>query len=115
MKKVENKAPGRKTHRATTPEAREEQLISLAVDLAEAKLRDGTASNAMIIHYLKMGSPKERMEREILREQKSLMQAKTEAIKSAKEIEVLYKEAMDAMKMYNGQKVVNEEDEEELY
>lgn len=111
MKKDERKAPSRKSHRAITPQGREEQMIALAVDLAEERLRNGTASNSMILHYLKLASPKEQIERDILEEQKALIKAKTEALQSAKEIEELYKSAMDAMKEYNGQ-LVKEEDEE---
>lgn len=87
-------------------------MIALAVDLAEERLRNGTASNSMILHYLKIASPKEKVEREILEEQKALIKAKTEALQSAKEIEALYKSAMDAMREYNGQ---NATEEEELY
>lgn len=106
------KGPGKKTHRATTPEAREDQLISLAVNLAEQKLRDGTASNSMIIHYLKLGSTKERLEKEILAEQKEMIKAKTESLKSAKQIEELYKSALDAMRAYSGQDRKEEDDED---
>lgn len=113
MKKDEKKAPSRKNHRATTPQGREEQMIALAVDLAEERLRNGTASNSMILHYLKLASPKEQIEREILEAQKELTKAKTEALQSAKEIEELYKSAMDAMKEYNGQ--MAKEEDEELY
>ena len=45
---------------ASSPEARENQMISLAIDLAEQQLRDGTASSQVITHYLKLGSTKER-------------------------------------------------------
>ena len=68
---------------ALTPEARENQLISLAVDLAEQQLREGTASSQVITHYLKLGSTKERIEKEILEKQKELISAKTEALQSA--------------------------------
>ena len=50
---------------ALTPEARENQLISLAVDLAEKQLQEGTASSQVITHYLKLGSTKERIEKEV--------------------------------------------------
>lgn len=88
---------------ATTPEARENQLIALAVDLAEKQLSKGTASSQVITHYLKLGSTKERLEKEILGEQKELLKAKTEAIQSGKRVEELYKSALDAMRAYNGQ------------
>ena len=87
---------------ATTPEARENQLISLAVDLAETQLLEGTASSQVMTHYLKLGSTKERIEKEILQEQKGLLKAKTEAMQSAKRVEELYKNALDAMRAYTG-------------
>jgi len=87
---------------ALTPEARENQLVSLAVDLAEKQLREGTASSQVITHYLKLGSTKERIEREILEKQAELISAKTENLKAAKRIEELYEEAIIAMKDYSG-------------
>lgn len=88
---------------ALTPEARENQLISLAVNLAEKQLREGTASSQVITHYLKLGSTKERMEKEMMQEQIKLLTAKTEALQSAKHSEELYAEALAAFKRYNGQ------------
>ena len=88
---------------ALTPEARENQLISLAVDLAEKQLREGTASSQVISHYLKLGSTKERIEKEILEKQKELITAKTENLKSIKRSEELMEEAIRAFKQYNGQ------------
>ena len=88
---------------AFTPEARENQLISLAVDLAERQLREGTASYQVITHYLKLGSTKERMEKEMMQEQIKLLTAKTEALQSAKHVEELYTEAIAAFRRYNGQ------------
>lgn len=87
---------------AITPEARENQLISLAVDRAEQQLLDGTASSQVITYYLKLGSAKERIEREILEKQKELITAKTEALQSQKRVEELYAEALKAMREYNG-------------
>jgi len=87
---------------ALTPEARENQLISLAVDLAEKQLRDGTASSQVITHYLKLGSTKEKLEKEILEKQKELIEAKTQSLQSAKRIEELYENALNAMRRYSG-------------
>jgi len=87
---------------AMTPEARENQLIALAVDLAEQQLMDGTASSQVITHYLKLATEKERTEREILKKQVELLEAKTENFKSAKRMEDLFEQAMDAMKEYRG-------------
>lgn len=87
---------------ALTPEARENQLIYLATELAEQQLRDGTASSQVITHYLKLGSSKERIEKEILEKQKELITAKTESLQSNKRIEELYADAITAMRNYGG-------------
>lgn len=92
----------RKVRPALTPEARENQLIYLATELAEQQLRDGTASSQVITHYLKLGSSKERLEMEIREKEKELISAKTEAIKDAKKIEELYVNAIAAMRKYSG-------------
>lgn len=89
-------------HPAATPEARENQLIGRAVDLAEQQLIDGTASSQVITHFLKLGSTKEKLERELLEEQRKLLVAKTEALESAKRIEELYTNALSAMREYSG-------------
>lgn len=88
---------------ALTPEARENQLIALAVDLAEKQLMEGTASSQVITHYLKLGSTKDRIEKEILEKQKELISAKTQNLKSAQRIEELYTDALNAMRNYSGQ------------
>lgn len=88
---------------ALTPEARENQMISLAVDLAERQLQEGTASSQVITHYLKLGSMRERLEREKLEEENKLLKARTEQIQSMKRIEELYEEAIKAMRNYGGQ------------
>lgn len=84
------------------PEVREEQMISLAVDLAEQQLRDGTASAQVITHYLKLASRRERLEREIMEKQRDLLVAKTKAAESGERIEALYTEALSAMRSYQG-------------
>lgn len=83
-------------------EARENQMISYAMDLAEQQLRDGTASSQVITHFLKLGSSKERLEKEIMEKQKDLISAKTENLHSANEISSMYSEAIRMMKRYNG-------------
>lgn len=88
---------------ASTPEARENQMISYAIDLAEQQLIDGTASSQVITHFLKLGSTKERIEKEILEKQKELISAKTQALQSAQRIEELYSDAIKAMRRYSGQ------------
>lgn len=87
---------------ATTPEARENQMISLAVDLAEQQLMDGTASSQVITHYLKLGTTRARLEKEKLERENELLRAKTKAIESAERVEELYSNAIAAMKRYSG-------------
>ena len=87
---------------ALSPEARENQLIAKAVDLAEKQLTEGTASSQVITHYLRLGSTKEKLEKEILEKQKELIEAKTESLQSSKRVEELYANALEAMKNYSG-------------
>lgn len=103
MKKTKTTSEPRKKMRpALTPEARENQMVSLAVDLAEQQLRDGTASSQVITHYLKLGSTKERLEKEKLERENELLRAKTESLQSMKHIEELYTNALNAMRNYSG-------------
>lgn len=102
----------RKIRPALTPEARENQLVSLAIDLAEQQLRDGTASSQVITHYLKLGSTKERIEKEILMENKKLVAAKTKALADAADMKELYSKAIAAMRRYSGNGGTDEESEE---
>ena len=99
----------RKMRPALTPEARENQMISLAMDLAEQQLRDGTASSQVITEFLKRGSEKARLENEKLKEENQLLRARTESLESAKEIKELYAEALTAMRRYAGQGDLYEE------
>ena len=96
-----------------TPEAQENRMISLATKLAEQKMLDGTASSQLIVHYLKLGSSKERLEQEIMEKQKELISAKTDALHTAKRIEELYDSAIKAMRVYSGQD--DSEDEADVY
>lgn len=88
--------------RPRSPERRENQLISMAYDLAEQQIRNGTASAQVISHFLKLGSTKDRLEREILVEQRKLVSAKAESYESMKTQEELYANALSAMRRYNG-------------
>lgn len=113
MKRKETVSKDTKTRarrKASTIEGREDQMIALAVDLAEQQLMNGTASSQVITHYLKLGSTKERIEKEILEKQKELITAKTESLKSAARIEELYTNALRAMRRYSGQEDVDDED-----
>lgn len=87
---------------ALTPEAREQQMIALAFDLAEQRLIDGTASAQEVTHFLKLGSKKSELENAKLEKEIDLLGAKKESLESAKRLEHLYSDAMEAMKTYSG-------------
>lgn len=88
---------------ATTPEGRENQLVSLASDLAEEQIAGGTASSQVITHFLKLGSSRERLEQQRIRHENELLEVKKEAMESQKRVEEMYKDALDAMRSYSGQ------------
>lgn len=87
---------------ATTPEARENQMIALAMDVVEERLRNRTASSQETTHFLKLGSVKEKKELALLEQELELKKAKTESIQSAKRVEELYINALNAMRSYSG-------------
>lgn len=88
---------------ARTEEGREAQLVSLAMDLAERQLAEGTASSQVMTHYLKLGSTRERLEQDRLQQENDLLKAKIDQLASANRIEELYEQALNAMKSYRGQ------------
>ena len=106
-KKTVNSNSDKRIRPALTPEARENQLIALAVDLVQQRLIDGSASSQETTHFLKLGSMKNQLEMEKLREENKLLKAKTESIQSAKRVEELYAEAINAMRRYSGNSNAN--------
>lgn len=96
---------------ATTDENRENQLVSLAIDLAEKQLGEGTASAQVITHYLKLGSTRERLEQERMYRENELLGARVDAMASAKRVEELYSAALDAMRDYAGREVERYDDD----
>lgn len=107
---ISTSEPKKKLRPALSPEARENQLISLAMDRAEQQLLDGTASSQVITHFLKLGTAKYQYETEKLKGETKLTDAKTEALESAKRVEELYSKALQAMRSYQGQKGMDDED-----
>jgi hypothetical protein len=99
-KDVEAKRSRRKP--ATTPEARENEMVSAAIDLAEKQIRDGRASSQVITHFLKLGSTREKLEQQRLEHENELTRVKIEALESQKRVEELYMEALSAMRSYSG-------------
>lgn len=98
----------RRIRPALSPEAEEGQMISLAIDLAKKQLMEGTASSQVIAHFLKLGSTRDRLEREKLEKENELLRAKTEALQSAQRVEELYTNALNAMRRYSGEEEFDE-------
>lgn len=92
----------RRSAPAHSPEARENQMIALAMDVASKRMREGTASSQVVTHFLKLGSMREELEKEKLQQENELLRAKTESLQSSKRVEELYKQALSAMSAYSG-------------
>lgn len=95
-----------------TPEAQENLAISLAMDVALERLRNGTASSQLVTELVKRGSRKARLELELLEKQTELAAVKADAIKANAHMEELYEKAMKAMKRYHGDFEEEVEDDE---
>ena len=93
----------RKLRQPLTPEADEQQCISLAIDLVKRRLIEGTASSQETTHFLKLATQKYKEEVALARAQKEKAEAQIESMKSAKRVEELYEDAIKAFRNYNGQ------------
>lgn len=102
-------SPQRRRPPAKTPEERENRMISLATNLAERQLEEGTATAQVITHFLKLGSTREKLEQEKLRRENELLETKAELMASAKRVEELYSTALDAMRSYAGMAVAEDD------
>lgn len=111
---VSRSTNARRNRPASTPDGREQQLISLASDMAEKQLREGTAPAQVVTHFLKLGSSRERVEQERLRNENLLLSARIEEMARHQRIEELYTEALNAMRSYSGQEVEEAYDEGEM-
>ena len=94
----------------TTPEGRESRIVSMAFDLVEKRIREGTATSQEVTHFLKLGSSREQLEQEKIRNENILTQARIEGLASQARVEELYKQALDAMRTYAGQEPMSSDD-----
>lgn len=109
----EQPAPRRRS-RAKTPEERESMLISMAMDRAEKQISDGTASSQLLTHFAKLGSSRERLEQERLRNENEVLKKKVESMEAAIDVKNLMEKALESFKGYSG-KSREDEDEDEFY
>lgn len=100
QKSIKTSSPRPKSRPAMSPEARENQLICLAYDIAEERLKNGTATSQEVVHFLRLGSLRQRKELELMEKKIELDSAKTAALQSAKRIEELYSNAINAFRQY---------------
>lgn len=112
-RRKDSKSNSHRRKPATTPEGRENELVSSAIDLAEQQILNGTASSQVITHFLKLGSTRERLEQQRLEHENELTRVRIEAIESQKRVEELYMEALQAMRSYSGDIIVDDEDAED--
>jgi hypothetical protein len=110
---VEDEKPISRLPRARTPEAREQQLAALAYDLAERQFLDGSASSQVIVHFLKVGSTREKVELQKQKQETLLVEAKVKDLQNVEEMKQLYVEAMDAMRGYAGKE--QDQDESNIF
>jgi hypothetical protein len=78
------------------------QITSMAMDLAEEQILSGRASAQVITHFLKLGTAREKLEQERLRQENLLMEAKIKNLESQEDVKVLYADALKAMRSYSG-------------
>lgn len=103
----------RRSRPATTPEGRESQLVALAFDAIEKRIRMGQATAQELVHFAKLGSPREDMERMKLQHENDLLQVKREQIANVERSEARYMEVINALRMYNGQDPIDQSVDDE--
>ena len=103
VKAVSSSGTSPKMRPALTPEARENQMISLAMDLVQQRLIDGTASSQETTHFLKLASSKTILEKERLEEENKLLRAKTKVMENVEDAKVIYSDVLNAIRKYSGQ------------
>ena len=113
VKKSDASGPSKKIRPALTPEARENRAIALAMDLVEQRLMNGTASSQETTHFLKLGSVKNKLEIEKLKDENDLIHAKAEMVRAQKNNEEMFKDAIAAMKEYSGNGTTEDDIEDE--
>lgn len=111
--KKTDKRPKAPLRPAISLEGRENQMISLAMDLAEEQLRNGTATSQVITQFLKLGTTRELLEQDRLRQENEMLRAKIKQIDSQSGLEDMYKAALDAMREYSGGGPAYDDDDED--
>lgn len=106
-------APRRRS-RAKTPEERESMLVSMSMDRIEQQIADGTVSSQVLTHFAKLGSSRERLEQERLRNENDVLRKKVETMEAAVDVKNLMEDALAAFRGYSGGQgeFIDEEDDD---
>lgn len=110
VRKVITNEPSTLPPPATTLEGREDQLISAAMDLVERRIHEGTASAQETVHFLKLGTVREQLERNKLRSENEVLATRVKEMESRQSSEGLYAEALKAFRGYSGQEPIDDDD-----
>lgn len=114
-KAIDSTEPPKSLPPALTLEGRENQLIALAMDLAERRMLEGTASSQEVTHFLKLGSSKAVLERDKLREENKLLRAKTESLQAQRSNEELLAKALKVLRGYRGEDEGEDDDYPDVF
>lgn len=87
---------------SVTDEEQENKLIALSYRQAEQQLIEGTASSQIVTHFLKLGTRKADLELEQAKLQNRLLEEKILSEQSSIEINKMFTQVMEALKVYNG-------------
>lgn len=102
----------RKLPPAGSAEARESQMVSYAMDLAEKQLRDGTATSQVQVHFLKLATIQSELELKKLEAEVRYREAQIKAQGDAAENDKRLERAMVAFAGYSGKPIeLPDEDE----
>lgn len=110
-----NDTPKAPIRPALTPEALDNQMISLTYDLVKQRLVDGTASSQETTHFLKLATTKVKLENKLLEAQTAVAMAKKDAIQSQQRSEEMFRDAMRAFRRYSGQGDDGEDETQDLF
>lgn len=108
----------RKSKVNTSSESREKVLIELAMDAVEERIKSGKASASEYVHFLKLGTEQAKLEREKLRNENKLLEAKTFSIEQSADLQAKFDKAMQMFSVYHGDanlEFEDDEDDEEEY
>jgi len=95
-----NEPAPKKRAPATSPEQRNNQLISMSFDAAEEMISSGKATSQLLVHFLKQGTARDELEKSKLELESQLLRARTDSIAASEDLRQLHMDAIAAMTEY---------------